>query len=177
MFDIGAQIQRLACACLTIVHDIFDSVLYPDSDSTPTSEEDLHDATYSFSWVKEYRVYRALWYMCYHSDLHGALNQWHWPSESIYRLSEPAIMLHVMESSIVYQIWRAELWLECLGLRCVPAPRWFRSWGGPLTLFPNIKSFSCAEYPAWPFLALPAESDGSDIRGRTFHPSQAGFES
>jgi hypothetical protein len=66
MFDIGAQIQRLACACLTFVHDIFDSVFYPDSDSTPTSEEDLHDATYSFSWVKEYRVYRALWYMCYH---------------------------------------------------------------------------------------------------------------
>lgn len=108
MFDIGAQIQRLACACLTIVHDIFDSVFYPDSDSTPTSEEDLHDATYSFSRVKKYRAYRALWYMWYHSDLHGALNQWHWPSESIYRLSEPVIMLHVMESFIVYPIWRAE---------------------------------------------------------------------
>lgn len=178
MFDLGAQIQRLACACLTTLHDKLDTALYPASDSTLAGEEELYGAAYSFSWVEEYRVYRALWYMCYHSDLHDALDRWNWPSESISRLNESIIMLHI-KGFIIYEIRQVKWALKKLGLRCVAEPRWFRTKKGPLPLFPTITSFSaitpfsCAEYPVWPCPTLPAESDGNDIWGRSFHASQA----
>lgn len=166
MFDLGAQIQKLACACLTILKNNLESSL-----SLEFGSGNWHDVTYSFSWVEEYRVYRALWYMCYHSDLHDALNRWDWPSESISSLSESAVMLHI-EDFLTDEVWQVERALEKLGLRKIPGPCWFRTRNSALPLFRTIMSVSCAEYSVWPCPALPAESDENDDWGRAFHASQ-----
>lgn len=161
MFDLGAQIQKLVCACLAILKNNLDSTLYPDSDSALTDY---------FSWAEEYRVYRALWYICYHSDLHDALNRWDWPSDSISRVGESAVMLHI-EGFITGEVWQVKWALKKLGLRNIPGPCWFRTRNRPLPLFRTIMSVSCAQYSVWPCPARPAESDENDDWGRVFHTS------
>ncbi|EPS29430.1 hypothetical protein PDE_04379 [Penicillium oxalicum 114-2] len=88
MVIVAANIQRLACACLTTFLDRVRKV-------QPLRWERLRARglegpepyqpgdTGPFTWIEEYRVYRALWNMQLYSDLSVAAGQLNWPQSDI----------------------------------------------------------------------------------------------
>ncbi|RAK92392.1 hypothetical protein BO79DRAFT_251676 [Aspergillus costaricaensis CBS 115574] len=66
MIHIAANIQRLACACLTFLGGLLQAHFYWNGRFHAMKELDLSQP----SWEEEYRVYRALWHLQLYSVLH-----------------------------------------------------------------------------------------------------------
>ncbi|CAG8074686.1 unnamed protein product [Penicillium olsonii] len=62
ILHIGAQIQRLACACLSMLRQEFASAV----GASPLHAQRANEP---FSWIEEYRIYWALWHLQYYSDV------------------------------------------------------------------------------------------------------------
>lgn len=96
MVTVAANIQRLACVCLTTLLNRLHKVQprrwegYLDTDFkvfrvTGTAPYDLPDAGPP-SWIEEYRVYRALWHLQLYSDLLVAADRLKWPQDDLEHL-------------------------------------------------------------------------------------------
>ncbi|GKZ29770.1 hypothetical protein AbraIFM66950_006400 [Aspergillus brasiliensis] len=85
MVSIAANIQRLACACLTTLLDRVRKV------QPSCWKKVVSDGTEPYqpreagppSWIEEYRVYRALWHLQLYSDLSIAGERLNWPQSEV----------------------------------------------------------------------------------------------
>ncbi|CAI7615910.1 unnamed protein product [Penicillium bialowiezense] len=95
LLHIAANIQRLACLCLSRLQNEFESAV-------GTSTLPAQQTNEPFSWIEEYRMYWALWHLQCYSDLRKSVDKrfscprdagnppvdarWSWPSESVQAL-------------------------------------------------------------------------------------------
>ncbi|CAG8917901.1 unnamed protein product [Penicillium salamii] len=125
VLHIAAQIQRLACICLSKLRREFVIAV----GGLPAHAK---NANMSFSWMEEYRVYWALWHLQCYSDLRKitgwrALNphdarshlidrKWQWSDESMQALDSYFTLTgsHPLRSE---EIWTVAVALEDLGAR------------------------------------------------------------
>lgn len=88
MVRISAQIQRLACKCLSTMQQNFISAVSGlQAGSLPGSTRP-EKAAKPFSWVEESNVYWALWHLRHYSDLHKYGSRLNWSKDSMKRLKE-----------------------------------------------------------------------------------------
>ncbi|KFY16197.1 hypothetical protein V491_05409 [Pseudogymnoascus sp. VKM F-3775] len=88
MVRISAQIQRLACKCLSTMQQNFISVVSGlPAGSLPGSTR-AEKAAKPFSWVEVSNVYWALWHLRHYSDLHKYASRQNWSEDSMKRLEE-----------------------------------------------------------------------------------------
>ncbi|OGM45295.1 hypothetical protein ABOM_006461 [Aspergillus bombycis] len=66
---IGAQIQRLACVCLSTAQQKFIAAVGATPAGSLSGAVRAQKASEPFSWIEEYRVYWALWHLAYYSIL------------------------------------------------------------------------------------------------------------
>ncbi|KAL2809890.1 hypothetical protein BJX63DRAFT_338796 [Aspergillus granulosus] len=86
VIQIGAQIQRLACTCLSFMQQNLISTMnnIPAGSLFDGPPLNIQIASNTFSWTEEYRVYWALWHLQHYSHLRkAATNRWGWEDLSI----------------------------------------------------------------------------------------------
>ncbi|PYH42458.1 uncharacterized protein BP01DRAFT_385346 [Aspergillus saccharolyticus JOP 1030-1] len=86
MVGVAANIQRLACICLITLHARLQAALPQYLHSIrgipcvmPCQLRDVGP----FSWIEEYRVYRALWHLQVFSDLLETGTRLHWSADDM----------------------------------------------------------------------------------------------
>ncbi|KAL4955766.1 hypothetical protein BDW69DRAFT_182232 [Aspergillus filifer] len=93
MIVIGAQIQRLAYACLV---KLFENLRTAHNAILPAEWlENPRRGSAPFQWIEEFRVYRALWLLQIHSDLRRALKAdqesdwggWNWTPTGVDKIA------------------------------------------------------------------------------------------
>ncbi|KAL2871452.1 uncharacterized protein BJX67DRAFT_377222 [Aspergillus lucknowensis] len=87
LIQTAAQIQRLACACLSLIQRNLVSAVEHLPASSINGPERAIKAVEPFSWIEEYRVYWSLWHLRHYSDLRKAATQhWSWSESSVHGL-------------------------------------------------------------------------------------------
>lgn len=88
MVQISAQIQRLACKCLSTMQQNFISVVSGLPAGSLSGSIRAEKAARPFSWVEESTIYWALWHLRHYSDLHNYGSRLNWSEDSMKRLGE-----------------------------------------------------------------------------------------
>lgn len=88
MVRISAQIQRLACKCLSTMQQNFISVVSGLPVGSLSGSIRAEKAAKPFSWVEESNIYWALWHLRHYSDLHNYGSRLNWSEDSMKRLKE-----------------------------------------------------------------------------------------
>lgn len=181
IFHIAAQIQWLACVCLSRLQKEFASAV-------GTSLLLAQQANEPFSWIEEYRMYWALWHLRCYSDLRKTVDKrftsfhdtgtssddvrWSWPSASVQALDlyPTSDNIHEFRKEL---IWTVAVALEDLkpysafafpGDVLQPEHRSTLSWDlHPNTPIPFFSSFKLTrtvetQYPTWSPPPVPAEN-------------------
>ncbi|KAJ6191601.1 hypothetical protein N7519_001622 [Penicillium mononematosum] len=102
-----AGIQRLACACLSLMQQSFDSTLSEISAGSLSGPERAEKARKPFSWTEEYRTYWSLFHLQYYSALRKAE-----PTEALDAYN----VWNEIGSKRAEQIWTIAAILSDLGL-------------------------------------------------------------
>ncbi|PYI15330.1 hypothetical protein BO99DRAFT_468168 [Aspergillus violaceofuscus CBS 115571] len=79
--SLAANIQRLACMCLTTLRGRLQAMLpryFEDIRHVPSLVPCMLRDVGAFSWIEEFRVYRALWHLQAFSDLLEVADQLEW---------------------------------------------------------------------------------------------------
>ncbi|CAG7927895.1 unnamed protein product [Penicillium olsonii] len=124
MLHVAAQIQALACACLTRMRENLVS-------GVGSSPADAQGARRPFSWIEEYRMYWALWHIRCYSELRKAVGmpllspcttddslidpRWKWPYHEMQALN----VYHTFADIFMYRveaIWTVAVVLDDLGV-------------------------------------------------------------
>ncbi|KAE8143614.1 hypothetical protein BDV38DRAFT_276697 [Aspergillus pseudotamarii] len=113
LVQIAAQVQRLACVCLSTMQQNFISAVGATPAGSLCGAVRAQKASEPFSWIEEYRVYWALWHLVYYSILcETALSL---PADSIQRIHKSAFRNQMGIRRNEY-IWTVAAVLSDLGL-------------------------------------------------------------
>ena len=189
MMQISAQIQRLACLCLSTMRQNFVNAIGCTGVGSLPGPVRAQYAARDFSWVEEANVFWILWHLRHYSDLHTRGSHENWPASSAERFAEyrernSLHMYHAEMISVVSAI------LDDLGLNpiysypglreCEESPE--ASWGYPVqTPLPRFHSFELEDthITIWPPQPKPEVSPvtiawclGPDFCGRFFNYMQ-----
>ncbi|KAJ5794858.1 hypothetical protein N7457_001457 [Penicillium paradoxum] len=176
MLHIAAQIQRLACLCLSTMRRNF--VTAVTSADTLFSPDQVRNTAEPFSWIEEYRVHWALWNLRHYSDLRKtvetqvphdksetpATNTWKWTAESLAKFDAYAVWNGISYYPLE-QIWTVAAVLAELGLVTNSASGLsLAAWELPLeTPMPFFASFELPrvvgeDLPLWRPPPIPIET-------------------
>ncbi|KAB8256688.1 hypothetical protein BDV32DRAFT_153083 [Aspergillus pseudonomiae] len=111
--QIAAQVQRLACVCLSTMRQNFISAVGTTATGSLSGAVRAQKASEPFSWVEEYRVYWALWHLVYYSILCEAAREL--PADSVQRIYACAVRNEMWTPRKEY-IWTVAAVLSDLGL-------------------------------------------------------------
>ncbi|GLA35056.1 hypothetical protein AnigIFM63309_009946 [Aspergillus niger] len=110
MVHVGANIQRLACACLTTflsrIRGIKPRYLTPSGDA-PYEPREAGPP----SWIEEFRVYRALWHFQFYSDLLGAAERLDFPQEDLELLRTKPLAWNNPSRTMMSELLSVNEWL------------------------------------------------------------------
>ncbi|KAK6810543.1 hypothetical protein RU639_013712 [Aspergillus parasiticus] len=112
--QIAAQVQRLACVCLSTMQQNFISAVGATAAGSLCGAVRAQKASEPLLWIEEYRVYWALWHLVYYSILCEAAEPL--PADSIQRIYQSAIRNQMWIYRNEY-IWTVAAVLSDLGLR------------------------------------------------------------
>lgn len=172
MVNIGAQIQRLACTCLIVFLKNFHEALEASTAKTsnPIGQRKLNTAE-PFSWIEEFRVYRALWNLYHYSELESGINRWGWAAKELGTFNEDIAFtgIHEDENPMYEELWQVSYALEKLGLPRSPAPAYLRLSSRPLPIFETLLNHSFSSDHVWSCPSPPNESEDDNwARTRPF---------
>ncbi|KAE8382210.1 hypothetical protein BDV26DRAFT_254082 [Aspergillus bertholletiae] len=111
--QIAAQVQRLACVCLSTMQQNFISAVGATPAGSLCGAVRAQKASEPFSWIEEYRVYWALWHLAYYSIFCEAAEAL--PADSVQRIYTCAIRIETWIRRKEY-IWTVAAVLSDLGL-------------------------------------------------------------
>lgn len=113
LVQIAAQVQRLACVCLSTMQQNFVSAVGATPAGSLCGAARAQKASQPFSWIEEYRVYWALWHLVYFSILHEAAKAL--PADSVQGIYACAVRSQRDTPRNEY-IWTVAAVLSDLGL-------------------------------------------------------------
>ncbi|RMZ38529.1 hypothetical protein AFCA_000018 [Aspergillus flavus] len=111
--QIAAQVQRLACVCLSTMQQNFISAVEATPARSLCGAVRALKASEPFLWIEEYRVYWALWHLVYYSILSKAAKAL--PADSVQRIYACAVRSERDPARNEY-IWTVAAVLSDLGL-------------------------------------------------------------
>ncbi|KNG88868.1 hypothetical protein ANOM_003713 [Aspergillus nomiae NRRL 13137] len=111
--QIAAQVQRLACVCLSTMQQNFISAVGASPAGPLSGAIRAQKASEPFSWIEEYRVYWALWHLAYYSILCEVAEAL--PADSVQRVYACAVR-NEMDIPRQEYIWTVAAVLSDLGL-------------------------------------------------------------
>ncbi|RAK83637.1 hypothetical protein BO79DRAFT_160474 [Aspergillus costaricaensis CBS 115574] len=170
MVHVAANIQRLACACLTTFLSRIRGVkpmchMRYGGDEVPYEPREAGPP----SWIEEFRVYRALWHFQFYSDLLGAAERLKFPQEDLELLRTKPLVWNNPSESLQSELLSVNEWLW--GMFCereesftdIPAvKRLLSSYPAYVDPLPDPSQLQ-DEYSVWTPPALPIDKDPNDI--------------
>ncbi|OJI84513.1 hypothetical protein ASPTUDRAFT_122040 [Aspergillus tubingensis CBS 134.48] len=172
MVHVAANIQRLACACLTTFLSRIrgikpmchlrngSEVQYEPREAGPPS------------WIEEFRVYRALWHFQFYSDMLGAAERLKFPQEDLELLRTKPLVWDNPPESLEPVLLSVNEWLW--GMFCeredsftdIPAvKRLLRCYPAYVDPLPDPSQLQ-DEYSVWAPPALPIDKGPNDFWGQ-----------
>ncbi|KAJ5095047.1 hypothetical protein N7532_007338 [Penicillium argentinense] len=122
LIDMAASIQRLACACLSRMVENLQPAVSNSSILSECVDRDFPPPnSIPFSWVEEYRVYRALWHLQRYSLLRELARKWNWSEENLAQLDRYAKFSEGVKGGFMEEILSVSEALQDLGI--VPDPK------------------------------------------------------
>ncbi|KAJ5457869.1 hypothetical protein N7475_009257 [Penicillium sp. IBT 31633x] len=113
---LAAGIQRLACACLSLMQQNFASTLSEIPAGSLSGPLRAEEARKPFSWIEEYRTYWSLFHLQHYSALRNAATErWNWPAGSLQSLDAYNVWNEINNDK-AEQIWTIAALLSDLGL-------------------------------------------------------------
>ncbi|KAL3457820.1 hypothetical protein BJX64DRAFT_280325 [Aspergillus heterothallicus] len=186
---VAAQIQRLACLCLSIMQQNFTNALRhtprmhsPFCSSAPDCSR-IPGASEPPIWIEEYRVYWSLWHLQHYSDLQMAAHgRWHWSGESKRTLEAYNTWAHTFStrpnvSYLAEQILSItsvlmDLWIYPVYQEEPVWAAWEYTMETPIISFtfsrlPALLAMRTENYRVWAAPPIPRETDVETAWGRT----------
>lgn len=188
MISIAAQIQHLACACLSTAGDNFKIA------HRAILPEEWQNNCEPFSWIEEFRVYRALWQLRIYSDLWNLVcaetsmpdpskeepqpqpqppdstsRKWTWPTDEADKITTLAIFdFSPVQSYEIHSVADLLRHLGAPSLRDAETPgRTDRHLMPPLPLFASLHVPNITQYATWQSPPVPEETALNFYWGRS----------
>ncbi|KAJ5804627.1 uncharacterized protein N7518_000930 [Penicillium psychrosexuale] len=116
IIHLAAEIQRLACACLSLMQQNFVSTLSEIPVGSLSGPERAEKARKPFSWIEEYRTYCSFFHLQHYSAFRKAATEsWNWPTQSIWDLDAYSVWNEIPGGDNE-PIWTIAALLSDLGL-------------------------------------------------------------
>lgn len=162
ILKIGAQIQRLACKCLSIMREgLIKTLDNIPADSISGPPLQIQNASQPFTWTEEYRTYWALWHLHHYSHLRKAATQrWNWNESSIRELDAYNTWSEI-DYRTAERLWTVSAVLSDLGLTLNWLPNDPEAEEPAQTIWPAPEETSIPFFPS--FDLPPTQSQDSSL--------------
>jgi hypothetical protein len=162
ILKIAAQIQRLACKCLSIMREgLIKTLDNIPADSISGPPLQIQNASQPFTWTEEYRTYWALWHLHHYSHLRKAATQrWNWNESSIRELDAYNTWSEI-DYRTAERLWTVSAVLSDLGLTLNWLPNDPEAEEPAQTIWPAPEETSIPFFPS--FDLPPTQSQDSSL--------------
>jgi hypothetical protein len=162
ILKIGAQIQRLACKCLSIMREgLIKTLDNIPADSISGPPLQIQNTSQPFTWTEEYRTYWALWHLHHYSHLRKAATQrWNWNESSIRELDAYNTWSEI-DYRTAERLWTVSAVLSDLGLTLNWLPNDPEAEEPAQTIWPAPEETSIPFFPS--FDLPPTQSQDSSL--------------